>query len=95
MSWKVKISSVAEKYYKTLDKKLRRRIKESTLSLSQYENPLEHSQVKGLTADLKGFYRLRVGKYRIIFALLEKKELLLWLTYSREGKHIKHLAQSI
>ena len=86
MSWKVKISSVAEKYYKTLDKKLRRRIKESTLLLSPYENPLEHSQVKALTGDLKGFYRLRVGKYRVIFAVLEKERIIAVVNIFPRGK---------
>ncbi len=34
------------------------------------ENPMEHQSVKRLTGDLQGFYRLRVGKYRIVFAIV-------------------------
>lgn len=74
MSWTIRISSNAEKYYQKLDKNLRKRIKKGLLALSQHEKPLEHLQVKALTADLKGFYRLRIGNYRVIFALLEKEK---------------------
>jgi len=86
MSWTIKISSVAEKYYKTLDKKLRKRIKQNILSLSQYENPLESSQVKALTGDLKGFHRLRIGNYRVVFALLEKERIIAVVNIFPRGK---------
>ncbi|UCC38623.1 MAG: type II toxin-antitoxin system RelE/ParE family toxin [Candidatus Aminicenantes bacterium] len=86
MSWTIKISSGEEKYYKTLDKKLRKRIKENILSLSQYDNPLNHPQVKPLTADLRGFHRLRVGDYRIIFSLIEKKRIIAVVNIFPQGK---------
>ena len=73
MSWSIRISSNAEKYFQKLDKKQRKRIKERLLTLLQQENPLDNPQVKALTGELKGFYRLRIGNYRIIFALLSKK----------------------
>jgi mRNA interferase RelE/StbE len=74
VNWKIRVSSDAEKYYRKLDRRLRERIKNSLFDLSQRENPLEHPQVKALTGDLKGFYRLRVGDYRIIFALVEESK---------------------
>jgi len=76
MSWTIKISSNAEKYYKKLDKSLKKIIKKNLLTLSQQENPLEHSQVRALTGELKGFYRLRIGDYRIIFALLKEERII-------------------
>ena len=76
MSWSIRISSDAEKYFQKLDKKRRERIKERLLKLSKQENPLENPQVKALTGELKGFYRLRIGNYRIIFALLAKEEII-------------------
>jgi len=42
----------------------------------QQENPLENPQVKALTGELKGFYRLRIGNYRIIFSLLPKEKII-------------------
>ena len=76
MSWSIKVSSIAEKYFKKLDKKRRRKIKEKLLALSRQQNPLENTQVKALTGELKGFYRLRIGDYRIIFALLEEEKVI-------------------
>jgi mRNA interferase RelE/StbE len=76
MSWSIKVSSIAEKYFKKLDKKRRRKVKEKLLALSRQQNPLENIQVKALTGELKGFYRLRVGDYRIIFALLEEEKVI-------------------
>lgn len=74
MSWSIKVSSIAEKYFKKLDKKRKKKIEEKLLALSRQQNPLENIQVKALTGELKGFYRLRVGEYRIIFALLEEQK---------------------
>jgi mRNA interferase RelE/StbE len=76
MSWSIKVSSIAEKYFKKLDKKRRRKIKEKLLALSRQQNPLENTQVKVLTGELKGFFRLRIGDYRIIFALLEEGKVI-------------------
>jgi len=76
MSWSIRVSSIAEKYFKRLDKKLQRKIKEKLLALSRQQNPLENVQVRVLTGELKGFYRLRIGDYRIIFALLEEEKVI-------------------
>jgi mRNA interferase RelE/StbE len=76
MSWSIKVSSIAEKYFKKLDKKRKRNIKERLLALSRQQNPLENIQVKPLTGELKGFYRQRIGDYRIIFALLEEEKVI-------------------
>ena len=76
MSWSIRISSNAEKYFQKLDKEQRKGIKERLLTLLQQENPLDNPQVKALTGELKGFYRLRIGNYRIIFALLSKEKIM-------------------
>ena len=71
MTWTVKISSRADHYYMRLDKDLRIRIKKELAELAEFNNPPEHQQVKHLTGEFKGFYRLRIGDYRLIFTLLE------------------------
>jgi len=76
MSWSIRVSSIAEKYFKRLDKKLQKNIKEKLRALSRQQNPLENVQVRALTGELKGFYRLRIGDYRIIFALLEEEKVI-------------------
>jgi mRNA interferase RelE/StbE len=70
--WQVRLSSTAEKYYTRLAAQTRERIKNELKSLSNLKNPLEHKSVKRLTGDLKGFCRLRIGKYRIVIAILEE-----------------------
>ncbi len=70
MSWTIKVSSKAEHYLGRLNKDTRKRIKEGLIQLPGSDNPPEHRDVKPLTAELRGFYRLRVGTYRIVFSIL-------------------------
>ena len=74
MNWTVKVSSKAEGYYKKLNRKTRDRIREKLMELSESKNPLEHKDVKALTGDLKGFHRLRVGDYRVVFSMLKESK---------------------
>lgn len=74
MNWAIKLSSKAEKYYSKLNKDMRERIKKELLHLYNYNSPVEHPNVKPLTGELKGFYILRVGDYRIVFALLKETQ---------------------
>jgi mRNA interferase RelE/StbE len=67
VTWTIKVSSKAEHYYMRLDKDLRSRIKKELAGLAELNNPLEHQNVKHLTGELKGFHRLRIGDYRIVF----------------------------
>lgn len=76
MSWKVEVKPSAEKQYLKLDKKTRERIKESLIQLEKHKNPFLHENVKALTGELSGDYRLRVGKWRILFTPDKKSELL-------------------
>jgi mRNA interferase RelE/StbE len=69
--WQVRISSTAEKYYMRLVAQTKGRIKKELEVLSHLSNPLEHQAVKRLTGELKGFCRLRIGQYRVVFAIVE------------------------
>jgi len=75
-SWKVEVFPEAEKYLKKLDKKTRKLIIKHLREIENMENPLLHPNVRSLTGKLKGFHRLRVGKYRIIFELLNKRRVI-------------------
>jgi len=74
--WRVRFSTSAEKYYRRLDADLRKRIKERLLETADMEDPLDHPQVRPLTGDLKGFFRLRVGGCRLIFSLLRDEKII-------------------
>jgi mRNA interferase RelE/StbE len=95
MSWTIRISSHAEKYYKSsshaekyykrLDKNLRQRIKKELAELSQLADPLTHAAVKPLTGELRGFYRIRIGNYRLIFGLMHESKMIAVVNLTPRG----------
>ncbi len=66
-NWKIEVKPTAEKYYLKLDKKTRFRIKEALRELENTDDPLLQPNVRALTGRLQGDFRLRVGKWRILF----------------------------
>ena len=89
MNWKIKFSSRAEKYYKKLSKDNRRRVRRELIKLNEYENPSEHQHVKPLAGELRGFYRLRVGHIRIIFAILTEMQTIAIVNIAPRGDSYK------
>jgi mRNA interferase RelE/StbE len=76
MSWKIEIKPNAEKHYLRLDKKTKKRIKDALMKLEKEKNPFIWSNVKALTGELKGDFRLRVGNWRVLFTPDEKFKIL-------------------
>jgi len=76
MSWKIEIKPGAEKQYLKLDKKTRKQVRESLLDLEEQNNLFLHKNVRALTGELKGDYRLRVGRWRILFTPDKQSEIL-------------------
>jgi len=68
MSWTIEIKPSAEKQYLQLDKQARTRIKDALYALKAAEIPLRRDGVRALTGPLKGDYRMRVGRWRILFS---------------------------
>lgn len=85
MNWTIKVSSKAEKYFNRLDKDTKRRIKEELLWLARMNNPLDHQAVKPLTGQLKGFYRLKVGDYRVVFSILKEETIIAVVNIAPRG----------
>ena len=74
--WRVEFSKSSLKALERLGKRASTRILAALEELGGQENPLRHKDVRPLEGKLKGFHRLRVGEYRIIFELdLENKRL--------------------
>lgn len=67
MSWKIDIKPTAEKYYLKLAKNSRNRVKKALLELQNSEDPFSEPNVSPLSGTLRGDYRMRVGKWRILF----------------------------
>jgi mRNA interferase RelE/StbE len=76
MNWKIEVKPTAEKYYLKLDKKTRTRMKDALRELENTDDPLLHSNVRALTGKLRGDFRFRVGKWRILFTPHIKKKML-------------------
>lgn len=85
VSWTVKVSSKAEHYFNKLDRVLKERIKSELAALSELDHPLSHENVKPLTGDLRSFYRLRIGNYRIIFALIKETKTIAVVNIAPRG----------
>ena len=76
MNWKIEVKPTAEKYYLKLDKKTRLRVKEALREMEDSEEPGLHPSVKALAGKLQGDYRLRVGKWRILFTLNREEKMI-------------------
>jgi mRNA interferase RelE/StbE len=67
--WTVEFSKSSLKALKRLGKKDSSRLLVGVEELARLGNALRHKDVRPLEGKLKGFYRLRVGEYRVIFEL--------------------------
>jgi mRNA interferase RelE/StbE len=75
---KIIVHHSAAKYLQRLPKNIQEHIK---TTLKQLEiNPLEHADVKAMAGEWTGYYRLRIGKFRIIF-WYDKKESIVYIDH--------------
>lgn len=70
--WKVELSKETLKYLKKLEKKKTQRVLDRLEELEGLNHPTLHKDVRPLTGRLKGFYRLRVAEWRILFEIDRK-----------------------
>jgi mRNA interferase RelE/StbE len=84
-NWTIRVSSKAEKYFAKLRKSTKDSIKAELAPLSTYEKPLQHPDARPLLGPLKGMSRLRVGKYRVIFSVLEKERIIAVVNIAPRG----------
>lgn len=64
----------AAKYLKRLPKETKDRIKDILKQLE--DNPLKHSGIKQMFGEWAGYYRIQVGKLRIIFWFDTKEDIV-------------------
>lgn len=64
MAWRIEIDKDVQREMKKLDKQVAKRITAKLREVSQLDDP--RSMGKGLTGNLAGLWRYRVGDYRII-----------------------------
>ncbi len=78
-------SSKAQKDFKKLDISIQKRIKTFTQEIENLENP--RGKGKALTGDLKGFWRYRIGDYRLVCEILDN-ELIIYTIKISHRKNV-------
>ncbi len=77
MVWKIKFKETAKKEFFKLDRKWQKKILDYLDEIAMLENP--KSRGKPLIGDKKGFWRYRIGDYRVICDLQDGNLVILVL----------------
>lgn len=73
----VQLARVAQKFYNKADATMTKRLNRCFEQLSQ--NPRNHHNIKRLTGKLSGYYRYRVGDYRVVYEIKEDQTVVIIL----------------
>lgn len=84
MRWRVEYSPRAARSMRKLDKPIARRIFAAIERLSELEDPT--SSCKALAGGLVGFWRLRVGDYRVILDIRRGQVVIVALDVGHRSK---------
>ena len=83
--WGFKITDQFTSSIKKHDKKIQGRILEAITQISLSPTTSQGDTIKPLTADKKGFWRYRIGDYRLIYKPVEKFREILLISFSSRG----------
>lgn len=90
MNYSIEVSERFEKEFKKLDKYTQKMIKVwIEKNLSNTENPRVFG--KGLSADKAGLWRYRIGDYRLICEIIDKKLVILAFTIGHRKEIYKNI----
>lgn len=84
-SWTVELSRGALKALDRMERSVQLRIRDRIRQLEAFENPLRHKDVRALEGKLQGYYRLRIGEYRLIFELDPKSRKIMLSAIAPRG----------
>ena len=87
--YRVAILDDAVRSLSKLDRSVARRIREKLHHLAQNAEAIRHL---ALSADLSGFYKLRVGDYRVIYKILRDEEVPLVYALGHRSTIYRNLA---
>ena len=68
-----------------LDKKLQGRILEAITKITLSPKTVMGDTIKPLTSDLEGYWRYRIGDYRLIYKPIEKWNEILLISFKARG----------
>lgn len=86
MGWKFEIKENAERDIARFDKPIQRRAKEK---LTWLKENFTSVIPEPLGFDLKGFFKLRFGDWRIVYEIIDEKEMLIVHAVDRRDKVYK------
>jgi len=81
--YKIEISKNVEKFLKSRNKNIQMKISKmiDVISINPYNNNLDIKELKGN----KNHYRLRIGKYRILYEIFDEKILIYFYKADSRG----------
>ena len=82
--WNVRLSTQAAKSMRKADPTTAQRIRDVLRAVASLENP--RSRGKGLTGNLAGLWRYRIGDYRIICDIRDQELVILALDIGRRDQ---------
>jgi mRNA interferase RelE/StbE len=74
----------AEKFYVNANKALAKKIARCLQQLEQ--TPRSHPNIKALKGDLAGYYRYRIGDYRVVYSVEDELVRVLVITIAHRGE---------
>jgi mRNA interferase RelE/StbE len=86
MSWSIEFLKEAEADFEKLDSKIRKRV---VSKLEWLEDNFEDITPLALTGEFQGFYKLRIGEWRIIYKIYWKKNLIIVCYIDKRDKIYK------
>jgi mRNA interferase RelE/StbE len=88
MTYKVQLSAEAQQFYVTTDQATAKKIAKCLVQLEQ--NPRQHPNIKALKGQLAGYYRYRIGDYRVVYLIEELTRQVLVNTIAHRSQMYKH-----
>ena len=85
IEWAFKISDQFMSSIKKMDKKLQGRILEAITKITLSPTTSSGDTIKPLTVDLEGFWRYRIGNYRLIYKPVEKLREITLISFAARG----------
>jgi len=83
--YRIVLSKEAAKHYQKVDKHTRKRLDDALDAIAIDPFDVQHYDIKPLHKPLKGLWRYRVGKFRIVYRVGKKSEQIQIVTIRSRG----------
>jgi len=89
--YQVTLSQDAASFFESSDAKLQKRLDRAFAQLAL--SPYQHPNIKALKGSLSGYYRYRVGDYRIVYMIEEKVTRVCVITIAHRSQIYRDFSQ--